>query len=92
MKAFTKENIAKVPNKAGIYYFFDKNQRRIYIGHSKVLKHRLQSYYEMDDFEAHPTKHELRKRIAFFGFKLMPTSKAKPLEKKGKQGCKFNFK
>jgi excinuclease UvrABC nuclease subunit len=31
-KRFTKENISKVPNSGGVYCFYDKNGKKIYVG------------------------------------------------------------
>jgi len=94
MKKFTKENltIEKIPNKAGIYYFYDSKRKLIYVGHSDILRHRIQSYFETDDFHTHPTKKPLRTKIEYFDFKVMNLEKAKDLEKTIKANCKYNFK
>ena len=94
MKLFKKANLtkAKVPNLPGIYKFFDKNRRLIYVGTSQILRHRIQSYLQKDDFNEHPTKKRLRKAIMYFDFKVMSIEKARQSEKKIKRTCKFNFK
>jgi excinuclease ABC subunit C len=40
-----KEQIKKLPNQAGIYQYFDKNDIIIYIGKAKNLKKRVSSYF-----------------------------------------------
>lgn len=39
------------------------------------LRHRLQSYYQKDDFSEHKTKRALRNEIAFFSYKTISTEK-----------------
>lgn len=94
MKAtrFNKEEIAKVANKPGIYAFFNRNQSIIYAGTSEVLRHRLQSYYQVDDFDAHPTKEELRDKIAYFYVEYMPLAQARKLESDIRCKLEYNFR
>ncbi len=37
--------IDSIPDEPGVYYFFDKNGKNIYIGKAKSLKRRVQSYF-----------------------------------------------
>ncbi|MBT5859231.1 MAG: excinuclease ABC subunit UvrC [Flavobacteriales bacterium] len=37
--------ISSLPNKAGVYQYFDKNQRILYIGKAKNIKKRVSSYF-----------------------------------------------
>ena len=92
MKKFNKINVSKIFNRSGIYIFYNKYKKIIYFGRSKILKHRLQSYYQKDCFREHRTKKLLRKRIKYFSVKYMPKSKAKKLELIKKNGNKFNYR
>ena len=49
-----KKILLKLPSCAGVYFFYDKNQKIIYIGKASVLKHRVRSYF----IGAHDTKTE----------------------------------
>lgn len=89
---FTKEEIARIANKPGIYAFFNQRQSIIYVGTSDILRHRLQSYYQQDDFRAHPTKEELREKIAYFYVEYMPISQARKLESDIRCKMPYNFK
>ncbi len=42
---FIKEKIKNIPEKPGIYQYFDKNNKIIYIGKAKNLKKRVASYF-----------------------------------------------
>jgi excinuclease UvrABC nuclease subunit len=77
---FSKEEIARIPNKPGMYAFFNRNQSMIYVGTSEVLRHRLHSYYQRDDFSEHPTKEGLREKIAYFYVEYMRIAQARKLE------------
>jgi len=65
-----------VPNTPINYKFFDYYGKALYVGATKVGRHRLQSYYQKDDFSAHPTKVQLRKHIHWFQWKLAESKKA----------------
>ncbi len=41
----SKQSLAQIPSKPGIYIFKDKNSKPIYIGKAKSLKSRLSSYF-----------------------------------------------
>lgn len=45
------------------------------------MRHRLQSYYEKDDFTVNKTKKPLRKNIKYFTYKYSSLKKARKLEK-----------
>ena len=81
MQAFNRENVAKVKNQAGNYYFYGSTGNLLYCGFSAVLRHRLQSYYQKDDFSEHPTKRPLRPRIRFFSVVYRPVAKAKKIDR-----------
>ena len=95
---FNKENVSQVPDKTGVYLFYDHNDHPIYIGRTvdreySGLRHRLQSYYEKDDFEEHKTKRKLRQELskgASFRWKATTENQAREIEMKLKQGLKYN--
>lgn len=87
---YVKQGI--VPNLPGLYAFFDGYNKMLYVGHASRLRHRLQSYYQKDCFEAHPTKRTLRSKIQFFAFKVENLNKAMALERNVKQGLRYNYK
>jgi excinuclease ABC subunit C len=43
-----RQKIQAAPNKPGIYQYFDKSQRFLYIGKAKNLKNRVNSYFNND--------------------------------------------
>jgi excinuclease ABC subunit C len=90
---FKRENLLKpkVPNKPGLYKFYDKKGRMIYVGHASRLRHRVQSYHQKDDFREHPTKPVLRKHIHKYEYHVMPKKIAQEKERKQKKNGKFNF-
>jgi len=40
-----EKTIQNLPNNAGVYQYFDKNSRLLYVGKAKNLKHRIKSYW-----------------------------------------------
>jgi len=55
-----KDKIKNLPDKAGVYQYFDKNNRLLYIGKAKSLKNRVKSYFSfLPSLQASP-KLELR--------------------------------
>lgn len=93
MLRFTHENTLKpiLPAKSGVYKFYDHNRRLLYVGHAKNLRHRIQSYHEQDDFKAHPTKANLRPKIAYYAIQAMPVTHAQRLEKTIKKNAPYNY-
>jgi hypothetical protein len=94
----TKENVSKVPRVSGQYTIRNSRGTPIYAGVSKKgeygnLRHRLQSYYQDDDFKVNRTKRKLRAVPGkTFSFKKIPIAKARALEKKRKAKMKFNHR
>jgi excinuclease ABC subunit C len=41
-----EEKLKQLPNDAGVYQYFDKDGRLLYIGKAKVLKNRVKSYFK----------------------------------------------
>jgi len=94
---FNKENVSRIPDATGVYMFQNKDGKNIYVGRShdgefSGLKHRLQSYYEVDDFgpDEHPTKKALRPHIATVKFRVTTEPEARKIEAKLKQGLPYN--
>lgn len=93
MLKFIHPNTLKpvVPNKPGIYKFYDSNRRLLYVGHAKNLRHRIQSYSQVDDFKTHPTKATLRPKIKYYEYQSMSVPRAEALEKRVKQRAPYNY-
>ncbi|SFV53251.1 Excinuclease ABC subunit C [hydrothermal vent metagenome] len=50
------KTIQNLPNQAGVYQYFDKNSRLLYVGKAKNLKSRLKSYWRFTpNFHPNPT-------------------------------------
>lgn len=91
MKAINLENIKKVSPAPGNYYLYDKNKKRIYIGWSKNLQHRLFALlYGRADYAQVKSKFILRKEAKFFLIKYVSIAVARKIEKKKKKNLKFN--
>lgn len=60
-----KRQIAKLPKEPGIYKFFDKNGKLIYLGKSVSIKKRVQSYFAAKDLG--PKTNKLVENIAMIG-------------------------
>lgn len=57
-----KQTLTKIPNKPGIYQFYDKNNALLYIGKAKNLKNRVKSYWQKS-FNLSPAKQQMVKQI-----------------------------
>ena len=92
-KKLDKESVSKVKNTSGIYKIYSCNNELLYVGRSKVLRHRLQSYYQKDDFSVNRTKKPLRKvKCKKFLVRYTSDKKARDIEKKIKNNGKFNYR
>ena len=40
------ELLKLIPNKAGVYQFYDKSENLLYVGKAKLLKRRVSSYFK----------------------------------------------
>ncbi len=45
-KNLFKFNAKKIPTKSGVYLFWDKNEKLLYVGKSKALRKRVSSYFQ----------------------------------------------
>ena len=86
--------IGIVPNRPGMYILYNRNGNPIYVGHSAVLRHRLQSYYQKDNIKAVEDHNEKRWRdkAKFFSFQTMPRAVAMAKERQIKQKMPYNLK
>ena len=56
MKQQIARTIQTLPNQAGVYQYFDKNSKLLYVGKAKNLKNRVKSYWRFSpEFRANPT-------------------------------------
>jgi len=58
-----RPNLRQIPTSAGVYFFFNKAKKIIYIGKAKNLRHRLASYF-VKNAELSPAKQEMVRQIA----------------------------
>ena len=67
------QNLVKsAPKKPGVYQYFDKDGKIIYVGKAKNLKSRVSSYFNKDKYESGKTK-VLVKKIADIKFIIVDT-------------------
>jgi len=93
MKPLTSKaiNRSSIANRPGIYRFYNSNGKVIYVGRSKYLRKRLQSYVQKDDFQVHPTKNPLRREATHFSYEYTDSVlESKRKEKAIKDGKKHN--
>lgn len=62
------EELNKIPNTSGLYYFYDENGKIQYVGKAKNLKSRIRGHYNLNRF--HREAMFLRKMIISKGFQL----------------------
>lgn len=91
---FDRKIIKLLKNNEGNYEFFNKYGKKIYVGSSEKVKHRVESYAELDDPKVHPTKIPLRKELedgGQFRFRYIPLDQARVHEQRIKQTLPFNM-
>lgn len=85
-----KSNVSKINNKSGIYKIYDKKGKMVYVGTSKIMRHRLQSYYQKDDYSINRTKRALRPDAKQFTYSYMKIAQARKNEKRIKKNLRHN--
>tara|TARA_B110001454_G_scaffold209673_1_gene223397 strand:+ start:147 stop:425 length:279 start_codon:yes stop_codon:yes gene_type:complete len=90
LKKLNKDNTSKLKNNSGLYYLHNCEGKKVYVGTSKIIKHRLQSYHEKDDFSVNRTKKKLRENLCFFDVQYMNIKKARKIEKQKKTNLDHN--
>jgi excinuclease UvrABC nuclease subunit len=90
MKKLNKDNTSELKNNPGLYYLHNCEGKKVYVGTSKIIKHRLQSYHEKDDFSVNRTKKKLRENLCFFDVQYMNIKKARNIEKQKKTNLDHN--
>lgn len=89
----SKDGLKNVKPKAGIYRIYPCNGKKpVYIGTSKNMRHRLQSYYQKDDFSVNRTKEDLRPKACKVTYKYLNINQARNIEKKEKSNYKHNHR
>lgn len=92
MRRLTRENTSTLKNKSGVYRIYsDDSSKAVYVGSSKQLKHRLQSYHEKDDYNVNRTKRALRPHADKFTYDYVPIKRAREIEKREKKNTRFNY-
>ncbi|NQV51805.1 MAG: excinuclease ABC subunit C [Flavobacteriales bacterium] len=51
-----KEKVSNLPHKPGVYQYFDKDGKIIYVGKAKDLRKRVSSYFNRDRYESGKTR------------------------------------
>ncbi len=51
-----QHKLRSLPKKPGVYQFFDKDAKIIYVGKAKVLKNRVNSYFNSEHLESGKTR------------------------------------
>ena len=77
-KSFSKDVLDVIPNIPGVYLFFDRNKKNIYIGKAKSLKIRLRSYFNRNLYPK--TDHLIQKTKYISYIKVMSELEAIFLE------------
>jgi len=91
MRKITLDAIKSVSKKAGYYYLYNRNKKKIYIGVSHDLQHRLFAlYYGRADYAQIKGKDKLRRAAFFFSVRYMSIAAARKFEKSHKSKLQFN--
>ena len=91
-----KKNVSTVPRTSGIYTIRNSHGTGVYVGTAGKgefgnLRHRIQSYYQDDDFSVNKSKRKLRPHAKKFTYRKTSLKNARRLEKKEKKNMRFNF-
>jgi excinuclease ABC subunit C len=68
-----KEALKKIPQKPGVYQFWDADQVLIYIGKAKNLKNRVSSYFNKDSYQVNAKTRVLVSKIRNITFTIVDT-------------------
>lgn len=68
-----REALKKIPNKPGVYQYWDASGELIYIGKAKNLKNRVTSYFNKDNYRINAKTRVLVSKIAKITFTLVDT-------------------
>jgi len=92
VKPINSKNINGEKYAPGYYTLYDSNKKRLYVGSSKRIKHRLQALlYGRSDYRQLPHKAELRKKAAYYSVAYNgAVQKNRKIEKKKKENCRYN--
>lgn len=55
-----KNKLNNLPKNPGVYFYYDRNGKLIYVGKASVLKHRVNSYFRGAPFDKTQGKHDLK--------------------------------
>jgi excinuclease UvrABC nuclease subunit len=93
LQKLDRNTLKEVPRSPITYVLYDSHGVPIYHGCSGDGRHRLQSYIERDDFNAHPTKMFTAQHAKFFTW-LPARNKAHALrrDRDAKKDYVFNFR
>ena len=67
---YTLEDIKRIPNNPGVYFFYNIRQDIIYVGKAKDLKKRVTSYFNKQNLGSVKTE-KMVKEIAFLSFTIV---------------------
>ncbi len=67
------ESLAQLPNKPGVYRFFDKAGNLLYVGKSKCLKKRVSSYFHNKGKHSSPKTERLVSQLHTMAITIVPT-------------------
>jgi len=69
---YTLSELSQLPNQAGVYHFYNKEEKIIYIGKAKNLKKRVKSYFNKNH-DANMKTRRMVAEIAFVRFTIVNT-------------------
>jgi len=55
-----QKKLDNLPSSAGVYFYYDKNKKLIYIGKASVLRHRVRSYFIGAPFDSAQGRHDIK--------------------------------
>jgi len=92
IKLINLENIKKEKFSPGMYIILNRKKKRIYVGSSKRIKHRLEAIlYSRSDYVHVNSKRILKKNAVYYQTSYMDIAKARKSEKNMKKDLKYNI-